>query len=82
MLTVKVDCTCGQTIEEAIRDCLEFSDRCKCAVSVNMNDIWMLIIYSTVWGPTLDDMFKHYRQEFDMKMEERRRSHKESLEEQ
>ncbi len=77
MVTVKVTVPAGPTIEEAIQDCLEFSGNCKCAVSVDLNGIWMHIVDHEAFGNTVKERVKHYADEFHRRLEERMRSHEE-----
>ena len=81
MVTVKVDCQCGQSIEEAIRDCLEFAERCHCDVRCTMNDIHMFFVNTPIFGKTMEDRVKHYVKEFYDRLNDRIQSHKERWDE-
>ena len=78
MITVTVKCSCGQSVDEGIRDCLEFSERCKCFVHCEMNSIHMTFLSNESFGKTIEERVAWYRNVFDKLLEERRRSHEES----
>lgn len=46
-LIIEAKIPAGPTIEEAIRDCVEFAARNHCSVRTEINDIPMLISYGT-----------------------------------
>lgn len=73
MVIVRVEVPAGPTIEEAIRECLDFSERCGCMVRVYLNDIHMLIVNSSVFGKTLPDRIQHYRREYLSRLEQEKR---------
>ena len=70
MVIVDVDIPAGPTIEEAIRECLDFSERCGCMVRVKLNDVPMLIADSPVFGKNKQERVKLFANEFHYKLEQ------------
>ena len=70
MLIIKAEVPAGLTIEEAIREALELSDRIGCTISMEINDVPMLFYNnSLVYGNTLDERVENYHKEFLYRLE-------------
>ena len=67
-MIVNVEFTAGESIENAIREALEFAERNNCMVRSDFNDVSMLFFSSPVVGRTMED-----RVDFFMKQYRKRR---------
>ena len=64
MLAIKAECPAGLTIEQAVEEALDLSNRLECMIQMEINDIPMLFSDSFVYGHTRAERVKYFAEEF------------------
>ncbi len=68
-MIINAEFTAGQTIEDAVREALEFAERNNCMVRATLNDIPMLFFNSSLIGGTMEErvqfFINHYKTKLD-----------------
>ena len=70
-MIINAEFTAGQTIEDAVREALEFAERNNCMVGATLNDIPMLFFNSSVFGNTMEERVRFFVKAFKDKLNER-----------
>lgn len=70
-MIINAEFTAGQTIEDAVREALEFAERNNCMVRANLNDIPMLFFSSSLIGNTMEEKVQFFVKAFRDKLNER-----------
>jgi hypothetical protein len=69
-MIVNGDFTAGQTIEDAVREALEFAERNNCMVRAEMNGVHMLFFSSPVVGKTMEDRINFFTRQYREKLKD------------
>lgn len=72
MLIIKAEVPAGQTIEEAMLDAVIFAARNNCMVSMDVNDVPMLISNGSVFGKDVNERAKYFANEFRRRYNEKK----------
>ena len=68
MLIINAEVPAGLTIKEAIVSALEFAERNKCMVRVEINDIPMLIANAQAFGTTFDKRVETFLAQYQFEL--------------
>ena len=71
MLIIKAEVPAGPTIEEAMLDAVIFAARNNCMVSMDVNDVPMLISNGSVFGKDENERAKYFANEFRRRYNEK-----------
>ncbi len=71
MLIINAEFPAGLTIEEAIKDALDFAKKNNCMVNVNLNDVPMVIFYSDLFGDTMEEKVRNFVRQYQSELEKK-----------
>lgn len=68
-MIINAEFTAGQTIEDAVKEALEFAERNNCMVRATLNDIPMLFFNSSIIGDTMEERVQYFVKTYKDKRE-------------
>ena len=71
MLILHAEAVAGQTIEECVCDCIAMSKKLGCMITIDINDIPMIISNSELYGSTEEERVKAFVKQYHDRFKER-----------